>query len=339
MTSENLTLYPIRTHKAAAVILTILSGLIGYVTAMWVFPARSNNTVLIALLFMGVPFCLAVGGVLIGSAAKNAIEYNPPEWRFAPHAMRPMEAKQLAGAYMRKYARLAPNGHFVAFYAPILLLLAAVGVPLYTSQIDPGLEGLMPITLGILFALLALSSVLLGFLATSNAASRDFTLPPIREAVWVAQLQEGIRGISGVEIVFDRAEADGLVRYSGPRVVARVHPIEEDAYIQTWSDEKGAVTSIMCRLEGIDDRPSVTWWWLSRDRSFRKYVGADRNGYYVRYPVPSDFRELGVKDVRLLTENAVAILLLEWLRSREGREGIHEILRALGVDPPDSRKD
>ena len=76
----------------------------------------------------------------------------------------------------------------------------------------------------------------------------------------------------------------------------------------------------------------MNWWWQTRDRNFRKYVGNDQDGYYVQPPVQSLVKELGVKDVRLVTENAVAILLLEWMRIHGEDAKLKEILAKLRVE-------
>ncbi|MHA1936134.1 MAG: hypothetical protein ACW97A_12725 [Candidatus Thorarchaeota archaeon] len=78
----------------------------------------------------------------------------------------------------------------------------------------------------------------------------------------------------------------------------------------------------------------ILWWWLSDDRNFRKYNEENRDGYYVRNPVPSRIKELGVKDIRLLMENASALLLLDWLNARGENASVIGILNDLGVKYP-----
>ena len=51
----------------------------------------------------------------------------------------------------------------------------------------------------------------------------------------------------------------------------------------------------------------------------------------MRLPVPSPVKELGVRDVRLVTENAVAIMLLEISRLRGESEDVNSLLSDLGV--------
>ncbi len=74
---------------------------------------------------------------------------------------------------------------------------------------------------------------------------------------------------------------------------------------------------------------------MSRDRNFRKFVGADEKGYYVRLPVQSKVKHPGVKDISSVFENAVAILILEWLQTRGKNERLTEILVELNATPPE----
>ncbi|MGY5853688.1 MAG: hypothetical protein RTU92_09000, partial [Candidatus Thorarchaeota archaeon] len=107
--------------------------------------------------------------------------------------------------------------------------------------------------------------------------------------------------------------------------------IEREAYIEAWSGELGSVETVLGRLHASDDHPITSWWWMSQDRLFRKYVDQDKEGYYVKYPVPSIFDEVGVKDVALLFKNSIAIILLEWLNIHGERSDLSEILSNLGV--------
>ncbi|MFW9967429.1 MAG: hypothetical protein ACFFEA_09770, partial [Candidatus Thorarchaeota archaeon] len=97
------------------------------------------------------------------------------------------------------------------------------------------------------------------------------------------------------------------------------------------SEDLRAITRVLCRLYESEENGQVVWWWISRDRNFRKYTDSDDAGYYVRLPVPSQVKELGVRDVRLVTENAVAILLLEISRLKDEFGEIKSLLSELGV--------
>ena len=43
----------------------------------------------------------------------------------------------------------------------------------------------------------------------------------------------------------------------------------------------------------------------------------------------------GVKDISILFENAVAILILEWLQNRGENEELSEILKEINATPPE----
>jgi hypothetical protein len=129
----------------------------------------------------------------------------------------------------------------------------------------------------------------------------------------------------------EQAKANDFSIYRSPRVVVRLRDVERDGYIETWTDELGAVSRKLVRLYLPDDKGEILWWWLSDDRNFRKYNEENRDGYYVRNPVPS---RLGVKDIHLLMENASALLLLDWLNARGENATVTGILNDLGVKYP-----
>ena len=105
------------------------------------------------------------------------------------------------------------------------------------------------------------------------------------------------------------------------------------SFLEAWSEELGSVYRIQCRLYGKDGERDVSWWWMSRDRNFRKYAEEDPDDYYyVRQPVPTHIVDPGVKDVRYITENAVAIVILEYLQSRGDNADLEKILSQLGVE-------
>jgi hypothetical protein len=169
------------------------------------------------------------------------------------------------------------------------------------------------------------------FFATSNGASEDFALPLIREALWLGNVQSKTPGISQIRLVLDKAVHEGFRIYREPRIVMRIAGFEHDAYIESWSEDLRALARVLCRLHASEGHGQVVWWWISSDRNFRKYTDAEDTGYYVRLPVPSHFKELSVRDVRLVTENAVAIILLEISRLRGESNEITSHLAKLGV--------
>jgi hypothetical protein len=219
----------------------------------------------------------------------------------------------------------------MVFYAPVILILLILGLPTYASIENPETAGLVLPIATILVTVLFLLSTLLGFLATSNDASEDFNLPLLREAIWIAEQQSNVPGVSYVRVVLDMAEIEEYRIYRNPRVIIRMAGIERAAYIESWSEEKGALSQLMCRLYPEDSKEDIIWWWLSEDRYFRKFVGGDDEGYSVKYPVPSKAKELGVKDVRLVTMNAVAIILRERQRMHGNDEELTKLLLSLGI--------
>ena len=108
--------------------------------------------------------------------------------------------------------------------------------------------------------------------------------------------------------------------------------MEEESYIESSAEELGSVLRVLVRSYEKDDIPEIIWWWTSRDRNFRKYVGDTKEGYYVKNPVPSRIRELGVKDVRLIFENSVALLAMERIRLTGPDDELSSILSSLGIE-------
>ncbi|MFX1368887.1 MAG: hypothetical protein ACFFAY_09840, partial [Promethearchaeota archaeon] len=153
----------------------------------------------------------------------------------------------------------------------------------------------------------------------------------IREAIWLAKQQAKVKVVSEVHVVLDRAKHDGFEIVKNPRVVIRMEGAEDKGYIESWSEDLRAVNRIFSRLLAAEDHEQIVWWWFSRDRLFRKYSDSNPDGYYVKFPVDFLGRELGVRDVRLVTLNAVAIFLQE-LHKREGNEHIKGLLHNLGIE-------
>ncbi len=331
--SEPIRYRPLSSVRAVTVLCALALTYLGYVFGTQFYERYVAEPVVLAAATLGLVVLVALGGVMLGRYAKNAVEYHSPEWEYTTVDMTTDEVAALARSYPRQYVRLVPNGHMVAFYAPLLLTLFAVGVVAYASTVDTLVGQYIPIVFAVVLPLQLALSVLLGFLATSNAASPDFTLPLLREALWLARQQQRVPGVERVYIAIDRAQVDGLSVYRKPKVIAEVKGLHGSARVESISDEKGAVRQVIARLAGDDTHPDVTWWWTSWERVFTKRVGGDKDGeYYVRNPVPSEYEELGVKDVRLLTMNAVALTLQEALQRGE-RDDLQEALHALGAAP------
>ncbi|MGY5854284.1 MAG: hypothetical protein RTU92_12005, partial [Candidatus Thorarchaeota archaeon] len=203
--SEEVVVYKsIQGTKIAAALLAIILAPLAYFTATWIFPSQITQQGLIFMIFLGLPLLITAIGIFLGSSAKDAIEYNAPEWEHEPIQLSIDDAKNLTKTYRQKYRRLAPNGYFWYFYTPLLLILASIGVPLYASLVDMNYIDYVAPFFTIALPLLFVTSALLGLLASSNAASADFTLPLIREAIWIAKHFAKINGSSSVHVLLDR---------------------------------------------------------------------------------------------------------------------------------------
>ena len=257
---------------------------------------------------------------------KFNLKYDGIDWEYEPIQIKLEEARQLTSQYRKKYARIIAVPYVWYYYLPIFLTILLFTMPLYSFFIDPSLTQWNPAIYVILLNLIFGLSFWGGWRSTSTEASNDFTLPLVRETLKLAGTQEKVIGLSYVRIVLDKAEHEGYLKYQNPRVVARVDGIENDSYIESWTEEFGSIDRVMVRILKSVDKPEVVWWWQNRDRWFRKYIGDSEEGYYVKNPVPSRVQELGVKDVKLVTENAVAILVLEWLKVRDERENLLRLL-------------
>ena len=270
-------------------------------------------------------------GAFVGWKGKQAVEYSSPEWKFEPVQLKPEECKSFVRKHNRNHTRLVASGNFWFFFIPVLLIIAMFGLPLWVLYEAPWLTQYAALLEAAMLALIYLTSFAAMYLGSANSASEDFTMPLVREAAWLARKQSKVPGISHIRVVVDTAEFAGLHIHRNPRVIARISGHEKDAYIESWSEEVGAIAKMLCRLYPSDTSPQVIWWWFSGDRHFRKYVGDDKGGYYVRNPVPSRIKELGVKDVELVTENAVGLILLESLQIKGDNEAARETLSRLGI--------
>ena len=320
-------------------LVTILGTLLFFVLGFFVadlFLPSTWDLVTILLFFIGLPVFVTSLGFYIGwYGKKSAIEYTDPTWTMEPVQMTIADAISLVKRNKRKYWRLVSNSSFWTFFVPIVLLLFMAGLPVYILMESPSLGGLESWMFAISLSLVYATASVGALLATSNAASEDFNILLVREAISLAKAQEEVPGLSHVRVVFDKGELEGYEIYESPRVVSRISGIEKDAYIESWSEDLNSVTRVLCRLHKSDKDPQVVWWWMSRDRNFRKFVGTDEKGYYVRLPVQSRVKHPGVKDISAVFENAVAILILEWIQTRGENERLSEILTELNATPPE----
>lgn len=297
--------------------------------------------------FLLIPVLTSCLSFLYGwNYKKNIIQYTPPEWDFNSIQMTIEDAKKLPHTYNKKFAYLVSNSNFWMFFIPVVLIIIIPSLSLNVLFENPTtdhliaplvfvlvfLETNVPLMSALTFALLFLVTLVGAFKSTSNGASADFTLPLIREAVKLAQIQEKVPGINHVRVVLDKAESGSFYIYDQPRVVIRITGLESEAYIESWSDDLRAITRVLCRLYETDKVPQVIWWWVSTDRNFRKFIHPDENGYYVKNPIPSKIVHLGVKDITLVTENAVALIIKEYLQTSEESDELRAILGKLNVD-------
>jgi hypothetical protein len=309
------------------------SLILGYYAGAVVFPLGTADLTLYFTYFLSVPILLSLIGVLIGRRAKNQVEYTSPELEFTTVQLNILDAQRLLDEYPKKYARLGSFGQYWLFYYPFVMIITMLILPTLVDLFESVTILLAVPIYGVLFLFQTTFGYELGLRASQNAASADFTLPPIREAIWLARRQSTTPGISSTRVVLDKAQVDEYEIYRYPRVVNRINGIEEEAYIEGWSEELGSVYRVHCRLYGKENGRDISWWWMSRDRNFRKYAEEDPDDfYYVRQPVLATVIGPGVKDVKFVTENAVAIVILEYLGSRGENEGLRSILTELGVE-------
>jgi hypothetical protein len=333
MTESIITYRPIA-KTGAAILLGILgSTILGYLLSDYIFALATWDLLINFTVFVVLPLFITITGFGIGwYGKKNALEYKEPTWEFGPTQLSVEDAKKMTKEYNRKYWRIVADSNYWIFFVPVALLLFMAALPVYLLIETPSLAPLdrlmFSLSLGFTFAISSIGALR----ATSNAASDDFTILLVRETLNLAKAQENIPGLTNIRVVFDKAEKDGYSIYTAPRVVSRIFGLERDGYIESWTDELGAVNRVLCRFYKSEEHPEVIWWWFSEDRYFRKYPEADKTGYYVKYPITYKSGYPGVKDPRKVIENAVAIMILEWFHTRGEREDLSAFLDNLGVE-------
>jgi hypothetical protein len=323
----------LRFELILTLILAVTFFLGGFFIGQIALPITEFNLIVVLLVFAGLPILVMFLGLYIGWWTKaNIVTYNPPEWEYQPIGLSLDESSKLISDHNRRHIRVIGYSNFWFFFLPPILAIVSLGLPFYSFYEDPSLQFFVPISFATILCVSLLISEYGSFRAASNAASKDFTLPLIREAIELARTQSKVVGISKIHVVLDHASYGDYNVYRNPRVVARTPVIENDAYIESATEDLGAIDRLLIYLNLTSDPDKIIWWWHSRDRTFRKYIGDDKEGYYVRSPVPSLNVELGVKDVKLVTENAVAILLREWISVCGKNRELEDILSKLGVN-------
>ena len=336
MAEQIVTYKPLSRIYVSIVLGTIVFFIAGIFVADLYLPSLVWDWTHILLFFIGLPIIVTALGFYIGWYGKRTtIEYTDPTWPVEPVQMTIDDAIALVRNNKRKYWRLVSNSSYWTFFIPIGLILFLSGYPVYIFIETPNLAGFESLIFALALALVYVVSSIGALLATSNSATEDFDILLVREALDLAKTQEKVPGLSQVRVVFDKGEIDGYEMYESPRVVARITGIEKDAYIESWSEDLHTVTRVLCRLHKSSKNPQIVWWWMSRDRNFRKFIDTDEKGYYVQLPVQSGVKYPGVKDVSIVLENAVAILILEWMKNHGQNEDLTGILKELNVTPPE----
>jgi len=316
-----------------AIIGDILSFLAGYYLALLFQPTIELDIFSFLSVFVGIPVLVTILSFYVGwYYKKKVVEYHAPEWDFKPVQMTIEDAKKFPREYNRKYSRLVANSNFWYFFVPVLLIILMSTLPLYAFYEDASLSGYISLLNAVCLTLLFSITLFGTFRAISNSASADFNLPLIREAVKLAEIQSKVIGVCNVRVVLDKAVEGELAIYDNPRVVIRIEGLVNEAYIESWSEDLRAITRVLGRLYEKDGNPQVVWWWFSTDRIFRKFIHPDEEGYYVKHPITSKIKHLGVKDISSVTENAVVLIIKEYLKTRGETDELLGILKNLQVE-------
>ncbi|MHA1481624.1 MAG: hypothetical protein ACTSQZ_09410 [Candidatus Thorarchaeota archaeon] len=288
--------------------------------------------------FLGLPSLVLLIGFYIGwNMKKRTVNYTSPEWNFEPTQYTLDDAKSAFRKHNKTNSRLVATPNYWLYFLPIILLIFQFTLPLYVSLIDSSLNASIPLLFSGCLGALHVITFLGGWRSTSNTATNDFNLKLIRETLILGKVQSKTPGISQVRFVIDVANHDDLTIYSNPRVVLRIKGIETSAYIETWTQDIKAIERMHMKILKDDANEEIVWWWVSGDRDYRKFIGDDEYGYYIKIPIESRIQELGVKDVALVTKNAIAIIILEWIRTRGENDEISQILSELGVTSTTSK--
>jgi len=316
-----------------AIIGAVLSFAAGFYLTVLFRPIAELDILSFLGVFLGIPVLVAFLSFYIGwYYKKNIVEYHPPEWEFKPVQMTIKDAKKLPREYNRKYSRLVANSNFWYFFTPIFLIILISTFPLYAFYENASLSEYVPILNAVSLILIFLITLSGAFRSISNSASADFNLPLIREAVKLAEIQSKVAGVCNVRVVLDKAVEGELAIYDNPRVIIRIEGLVNEAYVESWSEELRAITRVLARLYEKDGNPQVVWWWFSTDRNFRKFIDPDEEGYYVKHPITTNIKHPGVKDIALVTENAVALIVKEYLKTRGETDELLNILKNLHVE-------
>ena len=315
--------------KALFIALLIGTQILGIIVTQ-IVRNEDYNLVLLLLYIISVPLVITAAGFFLGRAGKKRVEYQRPNWEFEPVQFEPADLKKKGKEYLRKYSRLTPRSELWMWFLPVVLAVSEVGFLYYGAIFDTITARFLLIIAAVLHPALLGASAYVGFQAMENEASKDFKLPLIREAIWLAQKQDSLPGLYDVRVVLDKAECNGYEIYRFPRVFARVEYVEDDGYIESWSGELWSLERVHVLLHPDRD-DSVMWYWRSMDRQFRESEGPDSYGHYVKEP-PFPRSKLGVKDVETVLTAAEILLLKEWIEREEGHDDAENLLSRLQSD-------
>ncbi len=308
-------------HRKSTSYLQVTSVLLMLLIVIGSYWETSNNLTRIIMetpyfitLFVLVSISVMLLGLAIGRRMKRSLDYFRPTWTFTVKHFRLDVCKSLIREHNRRYRYLVQSPTFWQFMTPLLLVIAGLGLPLYFLNELPSFVWTIPFLVPFFLPLIFAASIHLGYTASANTASEDFTLPLIREAIYLAKVQSEVDDLSDTRVALDVAEHGEYRIYKNPRSLAWVKDLEDHAYIETWSKELGAVARMLVRINKTEDHDGAIWWWFNYDRFFFRVTSEDGSGYYVRFPVESAKRNLDVKDIVPLTRNAVALIQNEWAR-------------------------
>jgi len=334
VTMNELVIYRSMTQYNAIFALgTILSFLAGFFLGPMFMPSTDWDWLSILGMYVGLPVFIAGFGYYYGWTFKvNVVEYNPPEWDYEPVQLTIDDASNLPKKHNKENYRLVAQGNYWMFFCPIVILVFLSALPVYAYFEDPSIVQYSSLMLGFSFAILFANTIFTGFRSTSNAASTDFTLPLIRETIKLAKVQDSVPGVASIRVVLDKAESGAFAIYQQPRILLRIKGLESESYVESWTDDLGAINRVLCRIYEKNDNPQTVWWWIAEDRNFRKYVGNSQEGYYVKNPVQSNIAFPGVKDIRLVTENSIALVVKEYLKFGNESEDLRTILKELNAE-------
>ncbi|MCF2136321.1 MAG: hypothetical protein K9W43_03690 [Candidatus Thorarchaeota archaeon] len=325
------TLTPLIIALVMGMALTVLGGY--YITLT--YPPTGFSDLMHDLLFyLFIPTLASLVGYLLGwGMKKRAVTYVAPDWKFESVELSIDECEHLYHHYPKRYPSLIAVSNILYYTIPPFLIIFSLAFPLYLTEYGSSYLWILPHVFAPALGLIFLVSLIGSYRATSNVASADFTVPLFREILWLAREQGKVPGVERVSIYVDRAMFDQYEIFTQPRVIIRVEGLGESAMIKSLTTDNGSITRVLMWVQPPDGSNEILWSWEARDREFWKQSEPGGFGYYVRRPIPSLFKEIGVKDVKLVTENAIAITIIEWLKLTGDNPELRKVLGSLGVPP------